>query len=305
MASTPSRSVNSALRQLINRLCPVDADLKAFCLDMFPEIYERIPSSMDKVLQVNLILEQCEPTVLLQALRDYKPYECATNAKFLPENLRAYAQASHFLSKKNQYCEMLTGYINIFSDRGANMDCVLMKLSEYPTFLSLLSDLYNHYLREKYPPYSYGRNWVLTKEGEWDTHLVLLPWSWLLSGQMDRVWLSGNTPEQCGIYPMSSVTIVDLPNDYITGVAMRQKRLFDMILRPTMFFGGSCGDVSRLVFNQMIKSDKATFNAEKYPFQAILHMPLGPRRGNELFVQSDDDELEPTLQRYLAYARSR
>lgn len=64
---------NPAVRLLLRRILPTDAEFDAFCLDYFPSIKHRFSSSMDGVLKVNLLLEASDSEEVLQKLREAHP----------------------------------------------------------------------------------------------------------------------------------------------------------------------------------------------------------------------------------------
>lgn len=59
--SAPCGSLPPAeLRKLLQQTLPSDADLDAFCLDYFPQVYERFSDGMDRLRKVNLLLTIAE-----------------------------------------------------------------------------------------------------------------------------------------------------------------------------------------------------------------------------------------------------
>lgn len=66
MSSVFSRTV----RQLLQSSLPSDADFNAFCLDFFPDVYQRFGQGMDRVQKTNMLLEQVtKRTQILDALK--------------------------------------------------------------------------------------------------------------------------------------------------------------------------------------------------------------------------------------------
>lgn len=63
----------SALRKLLCRVLMSDDDLNAFCLDYFPDEYQRFTLGMDRVQKYNLVLERCAASEILAALHDAHP----------------------------------------------------------------------------------------------------------------------------------------------------------------------------------------------------------------------------------------
>lgn len=58
------------IRQLLESSLPSDADLNAFCLDFFPNVYKRFTQSLDRVQKTNILLEQVTNwTQILSALK--------------------------------------------------------------------------------------------------------------------------------------------------------------------------------------------------------------------------------------------
>ncbi len=65
--------MSRALREQIDTLFRIDADLDAFCLDEFPEVSQRFSAGMDRVVKVNLLLQLVDRALLLQRLDDRSP----------------------------------------------------------------------------------------------------------------------------------------------------------------------------------------------------------------------------------------
>ena len=66
----PEVSLNRPdLRKLLRELLPSDADQNAFCLDCFPDIYERFAAGMDRLSKTNLLLELAAPVEIANALQ--------------------------------------------------------------------------------------------------------------------------------------------------------------------------------------------------------------------------------------------
>jgi hypothetical protein len=64
------RSYAREVRARIGEMLRTDSDLDAFCLDFFPEVYERFSNGMDRVMKVSLLLRLVEPRVVDERLRD-------------------------------------------------------------------------------------------------------------------------------------------------------------------------------------------------------------------------------------------
>lgn len=59
-----------SIRDLLKRRLRSDADFEAFCLDFFPSVQARFTAGMDRVVKMNLLLEQVDdPEEILRALR--------------------------------------------------------------------------------------------------------------------------------------------------------------------------------------------------------------------------------------------
>lgn len=63
--TVPSRPV---LRRMLGLVLRTDSDFNAFCLDFFPDIYERFTTGMDRVQKSNLLLTLAEPTDIFASL---------------------------------------------------------------------------------------------------------------------------------------------------------------------------------------------------------------------------------------------
>lgn len=61
------------VRRTLQALLRTDGDFEAFCLDQFPEVFQRFSRGMDRVEKTNLLLTIADPTTVLTRLR-----ECST-----------------------------------------------------------------------------------------------------------------------------------------------------------------------------------------------------------------------------------
>ena len=67
-ASPPSRP---ALRQRIEQTLRTSSDFDAFCLDYFPQVYQRFSNGMDRLSRVNLLLTLIDAAEIENALNQY------------------------------------------------------------------------------------------------------------------------------------------------------------------------------------------------------------------------------------------
>ena len=87
----------------------------------------------------------------------------------------------------------LSGYVTIQLDeppynkerdqRLRNEQAIVFSPSKYNTLQAFLDDLYSNYLRERFPPLTYGARWVLEERSETPGGIhpkrLLVPWEWL------------------------------------------------------------------------------------------------------------------------------
>lgn len=65
MTTEPTESI----RAILQRICPTDADLDAFCIDYFPNIAARFTGGMDGVQKLNLLLWCADRDSLIESIR--------------------------------------------------------------------------------------------------------------------------------------------------------------------------------------------------------------------------------------------
>jgi len=63
-------------------------------------------------------------------------------------------------------------------DLPERLEVVAVDPSAYSTFEALLHDVYTEYLRARFNPYTYGRDWALVKASDY-VSLLALPWEWM------------------------------------------------------------------------------------------------------------------------------
>lgn len=56
------------IRQCLLQRLQTDAELDAFCLDYFPQVYNRFSNGMDRVTKMNLLLQVSDPEAILRCL---------------------------------------------------------------------------------------------------------------------------------------------------------------------------------------------------------------------------------------------
>jgi len=71
------------------------------------------------------------------------------------------------------------GRFDSFGERfGEKLQVVVINPDRYPSFEELLHDLYIHFLRAKFKPYTYGKDWVLARVAPF-VNLIAVPSMWL------------------------------------------------------------------------------------------------------------------------------
>lgn len=75
----PSRAI---LRRLIREVLRTDADLNSFCVDFFPDVYDRFSTGMDRLSKVNLLLELSPPGEVVSRLREHCGAELESGLHF-------------------------------------------------------------------------------------------------------------------------------------------------------------------------------------------------------------------------------
>ncbi len=61
------------MRKLLNKVLKSDSDLEAFCLDYFPQVSGRFSTGMDRIQKTNILLQQSDLELIVDALRQHDP----------------------------------------------------------------------------------------------------------------------------------------------------------------------------------------------------------------------------------------
>jgi len=138
--------------------------------------------------------EESVPLNMIQAQRiDLRETRYSSGVAAVLEEVRKVIEQraiKHFLTKSRRddghrspspYTPQ--GYLSVAISAGEE---VAMRPSSYQSLQSLLDDLYN-YLTEKYPPYTYGNDWILASRLH-GVQRLLVPWNWLVEngGPLDK-----------------------------------------------------------------------------------------------------------------------
>lgn len=107
----------------------------------------------------------------------------------------------------------------------------LLRIADYSCVQAFLDDLYIHYLRDRFAPFTYGISWCLEEVDIFDDiHLFLLPWSWLIAPQAgvaaDTAWLQQTPLRDCGVRPQTSWRVRTDTSSAPTGLALNDERIF-------------------------------------------------------------------------------
>ncbi len=138
---------------------------------------------------------------------------------------------NHVQIPEGYLCVELSDYDHNGNDEnGAAMDC-----SCYNTIAKVLDDLYIYYLHDRYKPYTYGSQWILSSCHRRAGRL-LIPWGWLFSTnwndyQLDRSWAILTSLEQLSMTPGTCWVVKQVPKIDVLGMAVNDSRLIRAIQR--------------------------------------------------------------------------
>jgi TIR domain len=87
-------------------------------------------------------------------------------------------------------------------------DAIAVKPTAYTCVANLINDVFMNYLRDLYPPLTYGVSWFLADKGLGNRRLIL-PWSWILDNRPLGGWstLMVEPPTVYGLVPGSEWTV--------------------------------------------------------------------------------------------------
>jgi hypothetical protein len=125
------------------------------------------------------------------------------------------------------------GYLGISlegeRDRLRDESGVFVRPAGYASVSDLLDDLYAEYLRSRFKPVTYGKEWILVEGTSRDRH-VLAPWNWAVSltqGQREVPfdWLAQTPLESCGLVAGTRWHVEEVDARRVTAIAWRDRRL--------------------------------------------------------------------------------
>ncbi len=120
-------------------------------------------------------------------------------------------------------------------DGGATGDAIVVNCFAWRSMGQLSDELYSGYFAERFPPYTYGRDWVFSRVFKHGRRFAL-PWSWLLnqrSSAKDRsVWNEDSdcAPMGVGMVPGSRWVITAPTREKIFGLLTEDVRILDALL---------------------------------------------------------------------------
>jgi hypothetical protein len=145
-----------------------------------------------------------------------------------------------------------------------NSDVVAIKVNDYSSLQSLLNDLYVHYLKDSYNPYTYGRDWVLGYEIHVDKKLsitrLLVPWNWLL--RSDNQPLSHSDPSWAASAPEAY--------GLKANVGEMGWRIIDGLPGPTFGIATNSPDIASIIRNESRSAKEAL--TTRFEFGIILSL---------------------------------
>ncbi len=96
-----------------------------------------------------------------------------------------------------------------------NDDAIVVNPRAYPSLRALLDDLYTHYLRERFRPLTYGKDWLVQRHLRAFPQLVA-PWSWFVAegcnpiSSIEPTWVGRMSLQECGLQAGTSWEITEL-----------------------------------------------------------------------------------------------
>jgi hypothetical protein len=111
-------------------------------------------------------------------------------------------------------------------------------VAKYTCVHAFLDDLYTNYLRRRFKPFSYGKEWILEEEVvRWSEYRhILAPWSAVVgptarASERDEDWLLHTSLPDTGLEPGSLWSVTESIPTCIAGVAVKDKRIFRVLQR--------------------------------------------------------------------------
>jgi hypothetical protein len=112
---------------------------------------------------------------------------------------------------------------------------VLVRSTGYTSLGGLLNELYVEYLRNRFKPLTYGKEWVLVEDGIINCR-VIAPWSWAESltkgtGEIPLDWLTQASLQSCGFVAGTRWRIERVKGKDVTAIAWHDRRLAQTVTR--------------------------------------------------------------------------
>jgi serine/threonine protein kinase len=103
---------------------------------------------------------------------------------------------------------------------------VVFDVAGYKKVVQVLDDLYIDHLATRFQPFSYGRDWVLSRESQ-----VIVPWEWLATKKLNSAWQS-MTLDEGNLLAGDVLRVIDIrsTDDAFYGIAAKNEPFYECLL---------------------------------------------------------------------------
>lgn len=172
-------------------------------------------------------------------------------------------------------------------------------VAKYACIHAFLDDLYTSYLRSRFTPFSYGKEWILEERAPHQYEnsqyrRILAPWSALVglrgrTGERDEDWLLHTPLPDSGLERGSLWSVSESVPACIAGIAVKDQRVFRVLRR------GGKGEFF-LRSEQVIMTVPISDLGDRLPFRYVVGLDqTNPSDEQHLIIQTDRSLSEDML----------
>lgn len=196
------------------------------------------------------------------------------------------------------------GFLSIALTAGPELEqdggiAAFFNVAKYTCVHAFLDDLYTNYVRSRFKPFSYGKEWILVERAAhhpWSRYRrILAPWSALAglrqqASERDEDWLLHTSLPDTGLELGSLWSVTEPVPTCIAGIAVNDKRIFRVLQQ------GNIKDEHFLRAEKIIMTVPVSDLGDRLPFRYIVEFDqTTPPQEPYLIIQTDHPISEDRL----------
>jgi hypothetical protein len=160
-------------------------------------------------------------------------------------------------------------------------DAIVINPKAYLTLKALLDDLYMHYLRERFSPLTYGKDWLLQRHLRAYPQLAV-PWSWFVAEGCKAItfeWAERVSLQECGLEAGDSWEIAELEKTDKRGTVIKSETICVLCRDKAIIDAVISDDLGKEIYYQLQAKKSLAWveldavSPQDFPHLAIIKAP--------------------------------